>query len=285
MLSFLAVTVATLITACRAQGPLICEDSISGQAPFDSVDVPCLLRCGDSVSMATGSLLPGSVNSTNIPYCELDCVRKEATPAQSSAAPACDQQCRQRNSGTPEQLGWCMYWCVQGGNIAQSVVATTCVPSLEYVPVATSTIDGDFTVTVQGMLLTPPLMHGSPLIPKGFTQPPEWASWYQTQTAIPRTSQIMFASTSMPMTSMSTATVETTTKASTRPSQTSSPALMAHSMQSTGDTEVTGLAETQRASSQSPTSASKSGANSFSPWIGGSSMLALIFLNALVIDL
>ena len=138
------------MSVAAIQSPLICEDTISGFPPFHGADTPCLLECGTPLPIATGGLLPGSVNTTAIPYCELDCVHTDATPAQSSAAPACNQQCRQANSGTPEQLGWCMYWCVQGGSIASLVVSTTCVPSLQLSPVLTSTVNSDLTVTIKG---------------------------------------------------------------------------------------------------------------------------------------
>lgn len=94
-----------------AQSPLICEDSINNHAPFDFNDVPCLLGCGMQISRPTGSLLPGSVNETDIPYCRLNCVHKDVTPAQSSAAPSCNSKCENGNGATPDQLGWCMYWC------------------------------------------------------------------------------------------------------------------------------------------------------------------------------
>ncbi|KAI1377325.1 hypothetical protein F4677DRAFT_416039 [Hypoxylon crocopeplum] len=87
--------------------PIICEDTLDGSAPFDSRDVPCILGCGAPLAIATGSLLPGSVNTTDIPYCLLDCVRESAGPEQSAAAPACNDDCGRLNQGTPENRGWC----------------------------------------------------------------------------------------------------------------------------------------------------------------------------------
>ncbi|XXH00237.1 galactose metabolism- protein [Hypoxylon texense] len=126
--------------------PIICEDSLDGTSPpFDSRDVPCLLGCGVPVAVATGSLLPGSVNETDIPYCQLSCVRDDATPAQSAAAPGCRASCGVMNQGTPENIGWCMYWCVDG--YSDLVETTACVPSLTYGDEVTTT-DGSWTITV-----------------------------------------------------------------------------------------------------------------------------------------
>jgi hypothetical protein len=118
--------------------PVICEDSIAGQPPFDSNDTPCLLGCGAPIAIATGSLLPGSVNLTDIPYCKLNCVHDNATPSQSALAPGCYTQCQAHNQATPENIGWCMYWCVDG--YGDLVATTACVPSLEYGPTTTTLI-------------------------------------------------------------------------------------------------------------------------------------------------
>ncbi|KAI1765589.1 hypothetical protein GGR53DRAFT_259455 [Hypoxylon sp. FL1150] len=150
--------------------PIICEDTLDGSPPFDSRDVPCLLGCGTPVAVATGSLLPGSVNETDIPYCQLDCVRDDATPAQSAAAPDCETRCQVMNQGTPENIGWCMYWCVDG--YSDLVETTKCVPSLTYGDEVTTT-DGGWTVTY-----------------RPFTTPAAWQSWYQTQTVLPRSTTV-----------------------------------------------------------------------------------------------
>jgi hypothetical protein len=120
--------------------PVICDDSLGNQPPFNSNNVPCLLGCGGQITIPTGSLLPGSVNLTEIPYCQLNCVRKDATPAQSSAAPGCYESCKAHNQATPDNIGWCMYWCVDG--LGDLVASTSCVPQLEYGQTVTTIIDG-----------------------------------------------------------------------------------------------------------------------------------------------
>ncbi|CZT25103.1 uncharacterized protein RCC_10832 [Ramularia collo-cygni] len=168
----LFLSLLTSISPSSANQAPICEDSINSQQPFNNNAIPCLLNCGLGVTIATGDLFPGQVNSTETPYCRLNCVRQRqgVTPAQSSAAPACNSRCEERNSATPDQLGWCMYWCVQGGEIEEFVVGTSCVPSIVMVPTATVT------------------EHGITITEDGFTMPTEWASWYQTQTVLSRQS-------------------------------------------------------------------------------------------------
>ncbi|KAI0379988.1 hypothetical protein F5Y04DRAFT_111908 [Hypomontagnella monticulosa] len=154
--------------------PIICEDTLDGSPPFRANQVPCLIGCGVPVAVPTGSLLPGSVNATDIPYCQLDCVRGAgggerggATPEQSAVAPECYGRCQVMNQGTPENQGWCMYWCVAGfGDVVES---TKCVPSLVW---------GDYVTTTD---------HGRTLSFRPFTQPTAWQSWYQTQTVLPVT--------------------------------------------------------------------------------------------------
>ncbi|KAJ7254051.1 hypothetical protein B0H12DRAFT_569552 [Mycena haematopus] len=148
--------------------PLICEDSIDGKPPFQSVDIPCILECDCEIVKPTLSFLPGSINATCFPYCNLDCVRKDATPAQSALAPSCWDICQVQNKGIPERLGWCMYWCVDG--YTSLVTATSCVPSLSPGAPMTTVISGE-TVTLDLL-----------------TNPTEWQSWYQTQTVMPKTS-------------------------------------------------------------------------------------------------
>lgn len=142
---------SSIALASAAQAP-ICEDTIDSQPPFNNNNIPCLLNCNTPISQATGGLLPGSINATNVPYCRLNCVRGgDVTPAQSAAAPACNERCEKINSATPDQLGWCIYWCVEGGEFEELVVSTTCVPSIQYTPVSTFTAEqGHLTYTVQG---------------------------------------------------------------------------------------------------------------------------------------
>lgn len=105
------ISTAALLLSLRAvqaiPDPIICEDTLDGSPPFDSRDVPCILGCGVPVAIATGSLLPGSVNETDIPYCQLNCVHDDATPAQSAAAPDCRRSCQVMNQATPENIGVC----------------------------------------------------------------------------------------------------------------------------------------------------------------------------------
>lgn len=184
--TFLALLSSLYLTSAQQQAS-ICEDTIDSQPPFNNNNIPCLLGCGLGVTRPTGDLLPGQVNTTETPYCRLNRVRPEgATPAQSSAAPACNSQCENGNSATPDQLGWCMYWCVQGGEIEEMVVSTTCIPSIQYTPVATETRDG-ITLTVQGgfSLFGLVLFQCWELILcVEFTMPTQWYNWYQTQTVL-----------------------------------------------------------------------------------------------------
>jgi hypothetical protein len=133
--------ILTLVAAQTLPNPLICEDSLNNLPPFSTADVPCLLGCGAQIAVPTGNLLPGSVNVTDIPYCQLNCVHKNATPQQSALAPNCHDRCSNMNSATPENIGWCMYWCVD--DLGDLVVSTTCVPNLEFGDLETTTIDGE----------------------------------------------------------------------------------------------------------------------------------------------
>ncbi|KUI54301.1 hypothetical protein VP1G_01787 [Cytospora mali] len=126
--------------------PLICEDSIDGQTTYISNDTPCVLECDGFVVHATGSLLPDSVNSSAVPYCILDCLYRDATPTQSALASGCHSSCLAKNGGNPEDLGWCMYWCLDG--YGDLVTTTSCVPSIAYGSPTVTVIDG-VTETVE----------------------------------------------------------------------------------------------------------------------------------------
>jgi hypothetical protein len=140
-----ALSLLFLLTAAQSvPNPLICEDSIDGKPPFQSLDIPCLVGCNCQITTPTGTFLPGQINTTCIPYCNLDCVRKDATPAQSALAPSCWDRCQVQNQGIPERVGWCMYWCVDG--YTDLVTATSCVPSLSPGAPTTTVIDSH-TVT------------------------------------------------------------------------------------------------------------------------------------------
>jgi hypothetical protein len=95
----------------------------------------------------TGDLLPGMINATAIPYCQLDCVHHDATPEQSARAPDCNAGCETSNAMGPENMGWCMFWCVDG--FSDIVHSTTCVPSLVYGDPTPTEIQPGFTVTRQ----------------------------------------------------------------------------------------------------------------------------------------
>jgi hypothetical protein len=133
--------------------PLICEDTIDGKPPFQSIDIPCIVGCDCTIFHATLSFLPGSINTTCIPYCNLDCVRKDPTPAQSALAPDCWNRCKVQNNFLPENVGWCMYWCVDG--YTDLVTSTKCIPSLSYGAPTTSVFDG-ITVTLARTYLSLP---------------------------------------------------------------------------------------------------------------------------------
>jgi hypothetical protein len=130
---------------------LNCDAPLPGtnNTTYTSNATPCLLRCHDPVDIATGTLLPGSMNSTAVPYCYLDCVHSDATPSQSALAPECSSACEGSGyAGNIEVLGWCVYWCVDG--YEEEVLSTECVPRYAYVPV-TTVVDG-MTETVTGEL-------------------------------------------------------------------------------------------------------------------------------------
>jgi hypothetical protein len=130
------VLAVLLVSAAKAQSislpsPLICEDVIAGQQPFIASSAPCLLGCGTPSPTAVGSLLPGFVNTTDIPYCEARCVRPNITTDQLARAPTCASQCQdQRAKGTIENYAWCMYYCVEGGALQSLVQSVTCIPSV-----------------------------------------------------------------------------------------------------------------------------------------------------------
>ncbi|KAI1331106.1 hypothetical protein F5Y16DRAFT_360541 [Xylariaceae sp. FL0255] len=206
----LALLLASIPLQALAQvpTPIICEDSIDGKPPFDSNDVPCLLGCGAPLATVSGSFLPGSVNTATIPYCELDCVHTSASPAQSSAAPGCYDDCHHKNEATPENIGWCMYWCVEG--YSSLVESTACVPSLVYGPPVTTIVEGDVTETL-----------------RPFSEPAAWASWYLTQTVLSRstgTADITSSLTSSSATSASTPAITSPpTAASSAPEASTTP--------------------------------------------------------------
>ncbi|KAJ7254052.1 hypothetical protein B0H12DRAFT_1115710 [Mycena haematopus] len=133
--------------------PLICEDTIDGTPPFNEIGAFCLLGCDCVVVKPTGGLLPGQVNTTCIPYCNLDCVHEDATPAQSALAPSCWDRCQVQRA-TPENTGWCMYWCVEG--YTDLVTSATCVPSEAFGP-PTATVFGGITESYRRMPLACPL--------------------------------------------------------------------------------------------------------------------------------
>ncbi|KAF3068904.1 hypothetical protein GL218_08173 [Daldinia childiae] len=219
------IAASALALAQKIPDPLICEDTLDGSPAFQADSIPCLLRCQDPLAAATGSLLPGSVNETAIPYCQLDCVHRAASPAQSTRAPDCYRRCRVRNQGSPENAGWCMYWCVDG--FGDVVEATACVPSLEFGAVSTVVEDGR-TVTFR----------------LAVSQGLEWRSWYETQTVMPITSSSSFTY-SAPYRASPAGSPQSTSTSSQggQVTQTSTSASSTESAQSTGTgTETSGEA-------------------------------------------
>ncbi|KAJ6593522.1 hypothetical protein B0H19DRAFT_1090752 [Mycena capillaripes] len=170
ILTAAALSLLFLSATAQVPDPLICEDSIDGKPPFQSNAIPCIIGCNCFVDHATLSFLPGSVNTTCFPYCNLNCVHKDPTPAQVALAPDCWDRCQVQNDGVPEHLGWCMFWCVEGSTYTDLVTATKCIPSLSNDGAPTTTVVGGVTVTFEPL-----------------SNPPEWQSWFQTQTVIPRT--------------------------------------------------------------------------------------------------
>lgn len=266
----------SLITASalaqKIPDPLICEDTLDGSPPFQADSIPCLLRCQDPLAVATGSLLPGSVNETAIPYCQLDCVYSAASPAQSARAPDCYRRCQVRNQGSPENAGWCMYWCADGfGDVVET---TACVPSLEFGAVSTAVEDGrtvtfrrEFFFSLFFLLL---LVVGagrdwgwSVCIGVGIvrlrskvsnavvavSQGLEWRSWYETQTVMPITSSSSYTYTApfrvspsgLPLSTSSQGGQVTQTSTSTSTSRSGSGSVVStEPVQSTGTETVTG---------------------------------------------
>ncbi|KAL3456475.1 hypothetical protein BJX64DRAFT_294025, partial [Aspergillus heterothallicus] len=132
----LALTLPYQTTALNCDAPLPGTQNTT----YTSNSTPCLLRCNDPVAIATGTLLPGMLNSTAVPYCYLDCVHSDATPAQSALAPGCSSTCEESgHAGNVEVLGWCVYWCVDG--YGDEVASEMCVPRYAYEPV-TTVVDG-----------------------------------------------------------------------------------------------------------------------------------------------
>ncbi|KAF7300671.1 R3H domain-containing protein [Mycena chlorophos] len=214
-----ALVVALLVASAAAQSlsipnPLICEDTIDGSAPFQSIDIPCIVGCDCEIVHATLSFLPGNVNTTCYPYCNLNCVRPNATPEQTALAPSCWDTCSKTQAESPENLGWCMYWCVDG--YSSVVTAATCVPSIGYGSETTTVIDG----------ITESF--------KPFTNPPAWQSWYLTQTVIPRTGTASETTSSGPAPTPVVAPSTTQTRSSSIP--TSSSTAASNSGQAEADT-------------------------------------------------
>ncbi|KAL2828313.1 hypothetical protein BJY01DRAFT_132783 [Aspergillus pseudoustus] len=138
-LALVSLPLVALLTPTLA---LNCDAPLPGtqNTTYSSNATPCLLRCHDSVTIATGTLLPGMLNSTAIPYCYLDCVHTDTTPAQSALAPECSSTCEDSgHAGNIEVLGWCVYWCVDG--YADEVKTSSCVPRYAFEPV-TTVVDG-----------------------------------------------------------------------------------------------------------------------------------------------
>nr|GAT42730.1 predicted protein [Mycena chlorophos] len=203
------LVVALVVASAAAQSlsipnPLICEDTIDGSAPFQSIDIPCIVGCDCEIVHATLSFLPGNVNTTCYPYCNLNCVRPNATPEQTALAPSCWDTCSKTQAESPENLGWCMYWCVDG--YSSVVTAATCVPSIGYGSETTTVIDG----------ITESF--------KPFTNPPAWQSWYLTQTVIPRTGTTSETTSSGPAPTPVIAPSTTQTRSSSIPTSSSTAA-------------------------------------------------------------
>jgi len=130
---------------------------------LQSIDVPCILGCDCVTVKPTGASLPGEVNTTCLAYCNLDCVRKDATPAQLALAPSCWNICQAQHA-TLEKTGWCMYCCVDG--YSDLVTSTPPAPGEP----TNTMIDG----------------HSGTLDPA--KDAVAWRSWYRSQTAMPMTS-------------------------------------------------------------------------------------------------
>ncbi|PTU23543.1 hypothetical protein P175DRAFT_0500114 [Aspergillus ochraceoroseus IBT 24754] len=252
-LSGLLLTVAV----ASLPDPLICEESIDGQTPYSSDTIPCILGCHNGVAAATGTLLPGSLNTTAIPYCYLDCVRKDATPSQSALAPECSSACENGHSASPEELGWCVYWCVDG--YRDIVESTTCVPHIEYITVSSTVIDG----------YTEPLLV--------LTEPAAWSSWYATQTVLPKTTTDGESVTQTSVSTQSTTSSVSSTGATAKSTQENTSQATSAGTTTTSGTRAelfpitsTGLAEEETAK---PTS---KGSEATSLYPGGLAMVAFL---------
>lgn len=128
--------VAAAATAVQSQSSVFtCEQSLNGQPPFEmgSNIIAAISGCVEPTYNVPG-LAPGSINATDIPYCQIRNIRTNVTAAQLALAPSCMNNCEFQNKGTPEQYAWCMYWCVDGEDL---VLSTTCVPEYEYKTITT----------------------------------------------------------------------------------------------------------------------------------------------------
>lgn len=167
--------------------PLICEDPIDGSHfGYDSDSIPCFVDCTGMEIHQTGYDTPYTINSTEIPYCMLNCVRKGATPSQSARAPECSKTCAKRGHYyNPEVMGWCMFWCVDG--YKDVVASRTCVPEIGYATKA-EVFDGE-TITARGKSLDEPdILTGclfcADMVVAVFTKPAAWKNWYRTETVL-----------------------------------------------------------------------------------------------------
>lgn len=163
------------------------------------------------------------------------------------------------------------------------MVSTTCIPELQYTPVSTTTLATyknapDEVVTIDGTSRSWTL---TSLVDRladhlsGFTQLPAWSSWYQTQTVIPRSCNVMFGSPSTCIDSASSIQGSTSTASMTAmplitgSSTTSSPMRTTPQSQMTSSpsstTGVPGEAEAQASGTASTAAISMSSSNAFKP--------------------
>ena len=176
---FYALLVLARHAVAKLPSPLICEDTLNGEAPFDNNEVPCILGCVHPRYQATLSFLPGSYNETFITFCQAQCVKHDITPDQLGEAQDCQNACHFHQEN-PEIYGWCLYWCLRGEkNVVES---TTCVPSVGYgAPV--TTVIGDETVTVSCKQMRYARLRSlSSNKIAVFTEPPAWSRWAKTET-------------------------------------------------------------------------------------------------------
>lgn len=144
-LRLIAILILASTLRTQAQStvrPLRCEDPVDGEPAFTFS--PAALSCVSSGCYKPNipgtpdynpNIAPGAYNATDVSYCAASCLRPGLSSQQLALAPTCWDYCSAHDAATPEQQGWCMYWCVDGKS--DLVQSTTCEPEIARVPATT----------------------------------------------------------------------------------------------------------------------------------------------------